>query len=305
MYLDTNQCIGTLAGLKSKVVLRNDANNRLVLIPDGKVTWQKAKSHIEVKVEHASSRNVYPFELDALQGRLLDNGKLESKLALCYLHALTAFCLPDRFTGKTGTEQALEILNSAAVRSFTEFSEEHIAAIHNIAELTPRRVYYPSHLQVMQTVEWVQGLSPLSQHGLFFIDATRLLAEAASLDFFYSKENERRKGLDCGERFLIERDLVRSSVFRSSGSGAEQHTAKHDKIYDLLSQRHMADSSHGMADVASSGSESISSITTSKRLRRSVPAGVNHKVLLETLSSLRILIMDSPNKRIYVSRKGA
>jgi hypothetical protein len=53
-----------------------------------------------------------------LIGRLMDNGSLHSKLFLAYLHALTSFCLPDPLLQRTGTELALSILRSAAVRSF-------------------------------------------------------------------------------------------------------------------------------------------------------------------------------------------
>ncbi|OIW23551.1 hypothetical protein CONLIGDRAFT_693443 [Coniochaeta ligniaria NRRL 30616] len=236
MYLDSNQRIKTLVGLCSKAVLRNEKNDRLVLIPDGEVSWKKTRTHIEVNIQHGSSSKVYPFELDTLLGRIVDNGTLESKLALCYLHALTAFCLPDGLTGKTGTEQALEILNSASVKSFNEFSAQNIAALEDIAKLTPRRVYYPTHLRVMQTIEWIPGVSPLSQHGQLYTDAMSLLAQAASLEFFHPRDLKGLKNLDRGDLFLIDRDLIRSSVFRASGFGAEHHTTKHDKVYESSSQ---------------------------------------------------------------------
>ncbi|KAJ9131694.1 Phosphate system positive regulatory protein PHO81 [Coniochaeta hoffmannii] len=189
MYVDSNQRIETLVGLQSKVVLRNDKEDRIVLIPDGTVSWKAAPDHIRVEVPYGSSSKVYPFELDRQLGRIIDNGMLESKLALCYLHALTAFCLPDGLTGKTGTEQALEILNSAAVKSFDHFSEQNINLLYAIAELTPRRVHYPAHLREMQDVDWVHDLSPLSQHGRLYTDVFSVmmflatLAYAQSVDF--------------------------------------------------------------------------------------------------------------------------
>ena len=241
MYVDSNQRIETLVGLQSKVVLRNDKEDRIVLIPDGTVSWKAAPDHIRVEVPYGSSSKVYPFELDRQLGRIIDNGMLESKLALCYLHALTAFCLPDGLTGKTGTEQALEILNSAAVKSFDHFSEQNINLLYAIAELTPRRVHYPAHLREMQDVDWVHDLSPLSQHGRLYTDVVSLLDRVASLGFFHLSQQKKRRPLDCGDRFLIERDLIRSSVFRSSGFGAEHHTVQHDNIYDSVSQHYVPD----------------------------------------------------------------
>jgi hypothetical protein len=83
---------------------------------------------------------------------VVDNSTLESKLVLYYLHALTSFCLPDGLTGRTGTEQALDILNSAAVKSFDQFSNKNVDCLYRIAELTLRRVYYPTYLRDMQDV---------------------------------------------------------------------------------------------------------------------------------------------------------
>jgi hypothetical protein len=268
MYLDCNPRIETLVGLKSKAVLRNGKNDRTVLIPDGTVSWGATSNHIEVKIQHGSSTKVYPFELDTQLGRILDNGTLESKLALCYLHALTAFCLPDGFTGKTGTEQALEILNSAAVKSFDEFSEHNIAALHAIAELTPHRKYYPAHLREMQNIDWIQGLSPLSQHGQLYTDVSSLLAQAASIEFFHPREQGKRTDLDRGDRFLIERDLVRSSVFRSSGFGAEHHTAKHDNVYDSVSQHLNPDNADCIAQLPPRSQESSSTLSKGTSLSR-------------------------------------
>jgi hypothetical protein len=58
------------------------------------------------------------FRINTALGRLVDNGSLQSKLFLCHLHAATSHCLPDPLTGRTGTEEALRILKSAAVASF-------------------------------------------------------------------------------------------------------------------------------------------------------------------------------------------
>lgn len=231
MYLDSCQGIGTLVGLKSKSVLRNDENDRIILIPNGEVTWKSTPKHIQVEVQNGSSTKVYPFELDTLVGRILDNGTLESKLALCYFHALTSFCLPDKLTSKTGTESAIEILKSAAVRSFNGLSEHNTTKLHEIAGLTPRRQYYPEHERLMQQVEWVRDLSFLSQHGQLYTEVTGLLGHVASLDFFHGNQLGKLKDVDRGDPFLIDRDLIRSSMFRSSGSGAERHTASHDRVY--------------------------------------------------------------------------
>lgn len=231
MFLDTSPRIGTLVGLKSKIVLRNDQDHRVILVPDGIARWESKKSHINVWIEDGTSTKVHPFHIDKRLGRVLDNGTLQSKLALCYLHALTAYCLPDELTQKTGTEQALEMLSSAAVRSFDCLTPENFNTLHMIANLTPRREYYPSHERLMQNVKWVGNLSPLSQHGRLYADIKSILSQATSLEFFYQSKLDDLQSLDHMDEDLLQRDLGRSSTFRRSGFGAEHHTATYDRIY--------------------------------------------------------------------------
>lgn len=231
MHVRTNAQIGTLVGLESKLVLSDDHNRRIVLIPNGTVTHQHNGDHISVRVKLGTSDKVRPYQIDRQLGRIVDNGTLESKLSLCYLHALTSFCVPDELTKKTGTEQALEILNSAAVRSFDGLSTEHANVLRDIASLAPFRTYYPAHEREMQSVTWVQGLSFLSQHGRLCTDVESILAHATSLDFFYEGDPERLKKASRGSKPLIRRDLTRSSVFRSSCFGAEPIDTAEDSIY--------------------------------------------------------------------------
>jgi hypothetical protein len=95
-----------------------NGGNRLVVLPEGYISCQKCDNHIRVIIQQDSVTKTHAYHVDDQIGRLVDNGSLQSKLFLCYLHALTSFCLPDPLIHRTGTEQALLILSSAAVRSF-------------------------------------------------------------------------------------------------------------------------------------------------------------------------------------------
>ena len=94
--------------------------------------------HVTVTVDTSSSVKAQSYRLDDILGRFDDNGSLESRLYLCYLHALTSFCVPDPFTGMTGTEQALLILNSAAMRSSQRLRIRETELLAHLAGLTPR-----------------------------------------------------------------------------------------------------------------------------------------------------------------------
>jgi hypothetical protein len=139
MMIDPDQKIGTLTGLVNKLVLKhiNGVGDRLVLIPEGLATFENVSNHVIVTIQPNSKRNVHAYQLDTTIGRIMDNGSLQSKLFLSYLHAVTSYCLPDPLTGHTGTEAALLILRSGAVSSFDVFEEHDLSLLRLIARLTP------------------------------------------------------------------------------------------------------------------------------------------------------------------------
>ncbi|KAI9655268.1 MAG: hypothetical protein M1829_000681 [Trizodia sp. TS-e1964] len=231
MYVDPEQIVGSLVGLRSKLVLKNDFGRRKVLVPNGAVSCDFIDGHAVVDIEKATSNRIHPYDVDELLGRLVDNGSLQSKLTLCYLHALTSYCIPDPLTRKTGTEMALSILESAAVRSFSCLSRENHDMLNSIAELSPRRAYYPAELQVMERVTWNPSSSFLSQHGRFYTAVHSILARNSATKFFYPEiyiEPEKPKHVN---EKLWERHSIRTSAFQVSGFGAESHTNAFDKTY--------------------------------------------------------------------------
>ncbi|KAI1366807.1 hypothetical protein F5Y08DRAFT_112758 [Xylaria arbuscula] len=233
MSIDSDQSLGTLIGFANKLVLRS-GSCRLVLLPEGQVSWASNNGHVNVTIEKSSISQVHPLYVDIMLGRLVDNGNLQGKLYLSYLHALTSYCLPDPLTSQTGVEQALSILNSAATRSFNRLSQQNIDTLVLIANLCARRQYYPQNLRVMQTASWVSDLSFLSHHGGFYKVVSEILDQASQMSLFFPGLD--RKKLDIHsyintDSSLISRDIIRTSTFRTSGFGAEEHTTSCDEIY--------------------------------------------------------------------------
>lgn len=233
MVVDADQSLGTLIGLRSKIVLKHSTrDDRMALVPESKeVTYQRAGNHISVAVDKRKIHKVHALCVDPKLGRLLDNSELGCKLFLAYLHALTSFCLVDPLTHKTGTEQALTILKSAAVRSFDQLAQEHIDRLGEIAALSPGRCYYPTHLRVMQTVDWDNTISFLSQHGDFITTVETLLGQAKQRMTFFPDTKLSFPRLEEPDEHLLQRDNIRSATFRVSGFGAEDHTTQSDKQY--------------------------------------------------------------------------
>lgn len=253
MVVDADQSLGTLVGLRSKIVLKHRTrdDDRMVLVPESEmVNYQQTNAHISVSVSKESIHRVHALRIDSQLGRLLDNSELGCKLFLAYLHALTSFCLVDPLTHKTGTEQALTILKSAAIRSFDQLSQEHIDMLVKIASLSPGRCYYPAHLRVMQTVHWDNNISFLSQHGHFITTVKSLLKQAENAMIFFPDAKLSFPRLDMIDEHLLQRDNIRSATFRVSGFGAENHTIQSDQRYTAR-DRHLASQRATRASVMS------------------------------------------------------
>jgi hypothetical protein len=155
MVIDTDQRMGTMSGLASVLVFKAEQGieHRLALIAEGVVAYSRTTTgHVSVSTRLDAVCATHAYQVDQLLGRLIGNGSLQSKLLLCYLHALTSHCLPDILTGYTGTEAALLILQSGAVSSFDVLTTANIGLLESIARLTPGRMFYPSHKEVTQEV---------------------------------------------------------------------------------------------------------------------------------------------------------
>ena len=164
--VDSDQDIGTLYGLKTKLVLREVSGaRRKVLIPYGDLKVSRLRGHVLVTVETEGQARVRYFEyhLDEYLRRLCGSGGLVSELYKIYLHAITSFMLPDPFLGWTGTEEALSGLQQASVHQHAPLQPEECTILELIRQLTPSRHWYPKLRKVQQMAQWNEQLPILSQ----------------------------------------------------------------------------------------------------------------------------------------------
>jgi hypothetical protein len=187
--IDKFQSSGTMIGLKDQLVLRpsNESSEmpRRVIIPHGEIKFGLDGNFSTVSISTGSERKVdwHDYTIDTDLGRLTGNVSLGSKLYQCYLHALTSHCLPDPLLGHAGTEESLNILQSAALLSFQRLSEFDAKLLKLISELTPHREY--SH-SAMTKVLW-NDLPVLSQHHDFHPAVLSIIDHAHSLEALYDK----------------------------------------------------------------------------------------------------------------------
>ncbi|KAH7012087.1 uncharacterized protein B0I36DRAFT_369914 [Microdochium trichocladiopsis] len=236
MVIDEDQNVGTLVGLFNKLVLKDPSSlsDRIVLLLGGQPQVEKTSTHVSVQIIKTLSTSLYAYRVDTLLGRLVDGGGLQSKLFLSLLHSLTAFCIPDQLTSRTGTEEALRILRSAAVRSANGLTKEAIGTLEIIAGLTPKREFYPKHLRDMQTMHFDRRLGFMAQHDDFVGQVQILLGQATENNFFHEGHPEiNSSGLYSGiNTELLARHKIRVSQFRVSTFGAEDRSTAHDVFYN-------------------------------------------------------------------------
>lgn len=69
MVIDPNQSLETLVGLRNKLILIHVNNlNRLVLVPEGDVTWKKDIGHVAVKIGWQGASNLHVYSADSQMG---------------------------------------------------------------------------------------------------------------------------------------------------------------------------------------------------------------------------------------------
>ncbi|KAJ4362799.1 hypothetical protein N0V95_001291 [Ascochyta clinopodiicola] len=204
---------------------------------------------MSVGIQRNAEASVHAYQLDTILGRIVDIGSMQSKLMLCYLHALTSHCLPDPLTRKTGTEAALTILRSSAVRSFNGLTLQNIKLLNKIAALSPNRSFYPVNERVMQKIDWDADLSPLSQHGDFhtlvkeiftyekkmlLFRQTNVFAEINRNDYFLKFSSKLAETLETGSAHGASIAYMIGQAPRTSPTFWLSHLNRHR--YDLLSK---------------------------------------------------------------------
>ncbi|KIK28278.1 hypothetical protein PISMIDRAFT_610109 [Pisolithus microcarpus 441] len=243
MVYDEIQSAGTLIGLVNKLVLRPKANldddsaQRLVLIPEGDVSFAREGDHVKVMVDisgPASKRlQCQIFRIDTNFGCLVGNASLAVNLYRAYLHALTSKpCSVDPLTRRTGTEEALSILHSAACRSFMKIDTRCAKLLCRIAELTTPRTWYPKRVKRMQTVNWLVGLPAASQHHGFYLASSSIREIQLQLKIFHDNQfSSLLEGFPPCDDHLLRRAAIRTAALYPPTSDPPLPSNSSDSVY--------------------------------------------------------------------------
>ncbi|CAF2919799.1 unnamed protein product [Rotaria sp. Silwood2] len=193
MYIDENQCFGTLRGLNVGILLSPIvASNRKFLVPFGQVQAKKTSTddHQIVSIERAATmpfaHQYFVFTLNDRLCLLQSSDSPTGWLYLALLHAMTSHLLPDFYTGMTGMERAFQLLYSAGCWTYQPFDSLSLDIAHQIANISPKATYYPTHLTCMTTIRWNEQSLPYSlQHFGYYLIIKKLIEASKQLNFMY------------------------------------------------------------------------------------------------------------------------
>ena len=248
MVYDDTQFMGTMVGLVNRLVLRPKLNTadeqRCVLIPEGDVSFSRLGHHVRVLVDIHESRHrrmsYQTYRIDTDLGCLTGNVSLANKLYRAYLHALSSNpCSVDPLTKRTGTEEALSILRSAACRSFTKINHRDAGLLCSIASLTTKRDWYPPRLKHMQRVHWASLPVASQHHGLYLSCASIVEIYQSLQPFLHDDHNFSSPLVDfpTREEHLLHRASLRAAALYPPEFREPFPGGNHDTTYnarDLL-----------------------------------------------------------------------
>lgn len=213
--IDGDQDAGTLYGIESKLVLRDSMvpEDRSVVVAMGPATIEQSGAHVRIRISHTGF--YARFLINKVLGRLECASEPRLIYFKAYCHALTAFVLPDPLTGRTGTDEAIHCLQSGNAQPWAPVDEASYGFLSAIADLTPRRVYYPDTLKVLQKVAWKDNLLSAVQHDEFRPITRHIMQQCHVLHRFHLGSAKPPADDRGGDEHLLARAQTRRNAFRA------------------------------------------------------------------------------------------
>ncbi|KAG2749909.1 hypothetical protein P692DRAFT_20923294 [Suillus brevipes Sb2] len=215
MVVDEDQSTGTMLGLVNQLVLRpknrHTFSDRRVIIPEGKVEIVPSGHHIQATILASPKivrRSYHCYTVDTELCRLTGNVGLTNELYKAYLHAVCSAHVPDPLTKRTGVEEAMCLLQSAACHSFMKLEPFHCELLILIGSLTVGRARHGDRGR-SQEVHWQCGLSCYIQSCAFYHVPRNIIQYARPL--FSVRADPRTPQMPC-IRF-VSRDSWTSSIY--------------------------------------------------------------------------------------------
>ncbi|KAK6346851.1 hypothetical protein TWF696_006957 [Orbilia brochopaga] len=234
--LARDQSVGTFIGLNNYLKLRSESDHsdrESILVPFGDIypALHSTGHHASINIKAPDGDRSYTvYHIDKYLKRLRDDGTLEARYTRLYLHALCSNILPDRLTGRSGVDEALDGLRNAASFSFQYLREAEAKILRDISKLTLKRSFYPAHKQVMIQTTWLESLPVWVQDERFYPLVNEIFEDWHRRQFLI--ENSEPWILrGRGSEELVARARYHNSVFQQGDPFAD--------LRDGASQKHV------------------------------------------------------------------
>lgn len=188
--IDENQDAGTWYGFESKLVCKDtdDPTQRSILMPLGDLEVLKRGCHVQVFVKPILGTtyvHYLKYSVNEMLGRLECACEPTMIYKKAEVHAFTSCGYQtDPLTGRTGTEEALDLLASGVSQPWTVLGRRPITILQSLANLSPRREWYPEDKRSMKREHWDARHPVSSQHDAFRPLIEVILQKSARLSVF-------------------------------------------------------------------------------------------------------------------------
>ena len=216
--VDPDQTLGTLVGLRTKLILvdwnrQNQGSQRQVLVPFGDVEIDGRSQHAEVFIrnhDEVETIQYTRYRINDVLGRLEDPADLRGALFKNLLHAATSGVLTDPLLGCTGTEESLKNLRKGSMFHDSPPDQNIIELLKQLVALTPRR---EDCELIGQKVAWNDNLSQLAQHEGFYTAANAIYLFSLRSSMFHERASQSDELSEIRHRHLHLRAEHRNAIF--------------------------------------------------------------------------------------------
>ncbi|KAH8725994.1 hypothetical protein GQ44DRAFT_771576 [Phaeosphaeriaceae sp. PMI808] len=234
--IDPNQDAGTLYGFESKIVLRDVANNsrRSIIAPWGELSITRHGMHVAVRA--VNETEYARFGIDDVLGRLSCLPEPRLLYAKAQFHASTSFIIPDPLTGRTGTEEAVHILQSGCSQPWMPLYSLATNILNYISGLSPVRDYYPKNKKDLHNVAWNPNMTTTIQDDVLENLVQVILAKSEQLRVFSGQDRDDKEACNMTPTHLRQRGIAQSRLYHRIGI-EPLHDTNNDQTYRSRGQQ--------------------------------------------------------------------
>lgn len=241
MRVSLEQNCGTLYGLTHGLLLENvpsSPSSKLLLLPHSSIKSSLTDTHISVSIDLDSSLRSPPFlryQVDEfLQQLKASNSNFSAWFYLAYLHAITSHGEVESLTGMSGTERALQILQSSMVWSTAPYDRHAFDLLRAISNLSPKRRTTEDNFQ---EIEWPADVLRHSAHDTFVYISTKLIEESQRLGSLHFHDDNLK--LETTSHFLNARDYLRCLPFKPNSAVTDSFIKHKPLVTSYLDAPHI------------------------------------------------------------------